>query len=98
MEVILIPLINVLNIAINLYINIVIIAIIFDWLRVFNILDFSNRFILLIGNFLYQATNFPLQKIRRFVPTVGNIDFSPFILILFLYFLSEVLNQIALKL
>ncbi len=98
MDVLLIPLLNVLVVAINIYIDIIIIAIIFDWLRVFNVLDFSNRFVALVGNFLFQATNPVLQRIRRFIPTIGNIDFSPFVLILFLYFLTGVLTRLALKL
>ncbi|MBR7159362.1 MAG: YggT family protein [Alphaproteobacteria bacterium] len=97
MDIIIIPFIKILLIAINVYINLLIIAIIFDWLRFFNVLDFSNRFVAAVGHFLYQATNPPLQKIRRYVPTVGNIDFSPFVLILLLYFVSEVLARIALK-
>lgn len=88
------PLIQVILLAIDLYIWVVIISAILSWLVAFNVVNTSNRLIYTIGEFLYRITEPALRPIRRFVPNLGGIDISPVILILALYFLSLVLSNI----
>ncbi len=44
-----------------------------------------------IVRFLYEITEPPLARIRRYVPVFGGIDFSPMILILAVLFLRSFL-------
>ncbi|PIE72825.1 MAG: hypothetical protein CSA20_05850 [Deltaproteobacteria bacterium] len=44
-----------------------------------------------IVQFLYRVTEPPLSRIRRFLPNMGGIDFSPVILILAVVFLQSFL-------
>ena len=52
-----------------------------------------NRAVAVIGDFLYRITEPALRPIRSFLPNFGGIDISPIILILILYFLSDLIAQ-----
>ncbi|CCQ73359.1 YggT family protein [Magnetospira sp. QH-2] len=97
MGVILQPLIGVIMIAINLYIYVLIASVILSWLVAFNVVNTSNQFVHTIGTFLYKATDPPLRAIRRYVPDLGGIDISPIILILALYLVQGILQQLAMR-
>ncbi len=98
MDIILIPALKVLITLLSIYINIIIIAVIFEWLRIFNVINPYNKFVSIIGNFLFNATNPIYRRIRRIIPQMGTIDLSPLILILIIYFIQEVIIQILFKL
>ena len=78
---------------INLYIYVLIIYIIVTWLVAFKIINTSNRFVYSIVEILYRLCSPPLQFIRRFVPNFGNIDISPIIFLLALWFLQNLLIE-----
>ena len=78
---------------INLYIYVLIIYIVFTWLVAFKIINTSNRFVYSIVEILYKLCSPPLQFIRRFVPNFGNIDISPIIFLLALWFLQNLLIE-----
>lgn len=92
------PLINVVSIALELYMWLVIISALLSWLVAFNVVNTSNRFVHQIGSFLYRITEPALRPIRRVVPNFGGIDISPVLLILAIYFIQQVLFQIQLSL
>lgn len=92
------PLIQVLMIAIELYIWVVIVSAILSWLVAFKVVNTSNRLVFTIGDFLYRITEPALRPIRRMMPNLGGIDISPVILILALYFVRMVLANILVSL
>ncbi len=92
------PLLQVLNIAIDLYIWAIIISAVLTWLVHFNVLNTSNQFISMLGEFLWRATEPALRPIRRFVPNLGGIDISPIVLILVLIFLQMVIGNVHVSL
>lgn len=96
MDVILVPLINVIYTVLYLYMWIVIINVIMSWLISFEIINTQNQVVAGISNFLYNVTEPCLQPIRRIIPTLGGLDFSPLILVLILYFFQLMLDRIAL--
>ena len=73
---------NVLIEVLKIYFWIVILAAIFQTLSAFGVLDTRNRFVWMIGDFLYRATEPVLRPIRRILPNLGGIDFSPWIVCL----------------
>jgi YggT family protein len=94
MNVILGPLLQVLLIAIELYMWIVIIGVVLSWLVAFNVINTSNRFVYMIGDFTYRLTE-PLQApIRRALPNLGGLDLSPMVLILGLIFVRGVIANL----
>lgn len=83
--------INTLLFALNIYKWIVIFMVIFSWLYAFNVVNNSNRFVAMVGEFLYKATEPALRPIRRIVPDLGGIDISPIILFIIIFFLEQLI-------
>ncbi|GAN54848.1 hypothetical protein Tasa_031_066 [Tanticharoenia sakaeratensis NBRC 103193] len=73
---------------IQIYTYVVIASCVFSMLFAFGVLDPRNRFVYEIGVFLNRVTEPVLGPIRRILPTVGNIDFSPLALLLILQYLA----------
>ena len=72
----------------KLYSYVVIANVIISWLIAFNILNTQNRFVYSILEFTYRLTDPILNKIRRFLPNLGNLDISPIILLLLIWFIE----------
>ena len=87
------PLIQVLLVAIDIYIWVVIFAAILSWLVAFKVVNTSNRVVYMIGDFLYRITEPVLRPIRNFLPNLGGIDISPIILILILFFARNLITE-----
>jgi YggT family protein len=84
-------LLDVILIALQLYVWIIIASVIFSWLFAFNVVNPRNQFIATIGNALYQLTEPALRPIRRYVPVFGGLDISPIILILAIFLLQRII-------
>lgn len=97
MDVVLIPLIQVLRAALSIYMWCIIISAVLSWLVAFNVLNTSNRFVYMVGDFLYRITEPALRPLRRVLPNLGGIDISPVVLILILWFIDAMLVQIAVR-
>jgi YggT family protein len=77
----------VLEFVINIYMYIIIARAIISWVNP----DPYNP----IGRFLYQATEPVLSRVRRLLPTMGGLDLSPIIVLIFIVFLQKfVINSI----
>ena len=70
----------------DLYMWAIIIGVILSWLVAFNIVNTSNRFVFIVGDFIHRITEPALRPIRRTIPNLGGIDISPVILIILLIF------------
>jgi YggT family protein len=92
------PLIQIIIFALNIYVWMVIASAILSWLVHFGVINTRNQFISMIGEFLWRVTEPALRPIRRFMPNLGGIDISPIILILIIYFLQMVLQNILISL
>ncbi len=74
------------NAIFEIYILIVVASVILSWLVSFNVLNPSNQFVRIVGEFLHRATEPLLGPIRRILPNLGPLDVSPIVLLLLLYF------------
>jgi len=95
MDVILIPLIEVILIALKLYMFCIIVSAVLSWLVAFNVVNTSNKVVYMVGDFLYRITEPALRPIRQFLPNLGGIDVSPVVLILGIYFAESLLIRLA---
>jgi YggT family protein len=77
----------VIDIALQLYVWLLIAAAVLSWLVAFNVVNTRNQFVAMIGNFLYGITEPVLRPIRNMLPAMGGIDISPIILILIIIFI-----------
>jgi YggT family protein len=82
----------VINLALQLYIYLLIAAAVLSWLIAFNVVNMRNQFVAAVADFLYRITEPALRPIRRFMPNLGGIDISPVILILIIIFLQLVIS------
>jgi YggT family protein len=81
----------VIDLALQLYIWIVIAMAIFSWLVAFNVVNTRNHVVAMIGDFLYRITEPALRPIRNMLPHLGGIDISPVILFLIIVFIRYVI-------
>jgi len=93
MNTILIPLIQVAYIALDLYLWAIIISVIMSWLVAFNVVNTSNRFVYMVGDFIYRITEPVLRPFRKFIPNLGGIDVSPIIVILLIFFIRNLMRE-----
>ena len=83
---------EVVLLALNLCVWILIVSAVFSWLVAFNVVNMRNQFVATIGDFLYRITEPVLAPIRNFMPNLGGIDLSPVVLILLIYLIQRVIE------
>jgi YggT family protein len=97
MNTILIPLLQVISVALDIYKWIVIVSVVLSWLVAFGVINSHNQFIRMVGGALHQMVEPVLRRIRRVVPPFGNVDVSPIILFLLILFIQLLINQIIIR-
>ena len=95
MQVIIGPILGLVDIILGLYVWVLFFSIIMSWLIMFNVINSSNRFVYVVADFLYKATEPVLRPIRRFMPNIGGLDLSPIVLLLAIWFIRDVLRRLA---
>jgi len=85
-------LLDVIQIALRLYMYLVVAWVILSWLIAFNVVNMRNPFVAAVGDFLYRITEPVLRPIRRRMPNLGGIDVSPIILFLIIIFIQLVID------
>jgi YggT family protein len=74
---------------IDLYFYVILAVVIISWLTAFNIINGSNPYVRQANYILRQLTEPLLAPIRRVMPDLGGLDFSPIILLLGLQFIKR---------
>jgi len=82
----------VIDLALVLYIYLLIAAAVLSWLIAFNVVNMRNQFVAMVADFLYRITEPALRPIRNLMPNLGGIDISPVILIFIIIFLRYVIH------
>ena len=85
------PILEVIYVALEAYMWIVIISAILSWLVAFNVINTRNQFVYTVGRALHALTDPVLRPIRRFLPNLGGIDISPIVVLLLIFFLQRML-------
>ena len=86
---------NLIDNVVSLYIWILFLSVIASWLINFNVINTSNRVVYMIVDVLYKMTEPALRPIRRLLPNMGGLDLSPVVLILLLWFIRDLIFDIA---
>ncbi len=89
------PLFQVLNLALDLYWWVIIVMAVMSWLLAFDVVNMRNDFVRSVWNAVNALTEPALRPIRRFVPPIGGMDISPIILLLILSFIQMELGALA---
>ena len=82
---------DVILIALQIYIWLLIAAAVLSWLIAFNVVNARNQVVAMIADFVWRITEPLLRPIRALLPNLGGIDISPVILILIILFLENVI-------
>lgn len=85
------PFIDLIGIIIELYIWAIGIWIILSWLISFQIVNAYQPFVFKVMRVLSRLVEPPLQRIRRYMPDLIEIDLSPLVLLLGIWFFRSVL-------
>ncbi|HZO45923.1 MAG TPA: YggT family protein [Xanthobacteraceae bacterium] len=81
----------VIDLALQLYIYLLVAAAVLSWLIAFNVVNVRNQFVAMIADFLYRITEPALRPIRNVMPNLGGIDISPVILIFIIIFIRYII-------
>ncbi|WP_265056692.1 YggT family protein [uncultured Bosea sp.] len=84
---------DVIMIALNLYIWVLIASAVLSWLIAFNVVNTRNQFVSTVWDVLYRVTEPVLRPIRERLPNLGGLDISPIILLLIIYFIQSVITH-----
>ena len=84
-------LLDVILIALNIYVWLLIAAAILSWLIAFNVVNTRNQVVAVVADFLYRITEPALRPIRNVMPNLGGIDISPVILILIIFLIERII-------
>jgi len=84
---------DVVMLALNLYVWILIASAVLSWLIAFNVVNTRNQFVSAVWDFLYRITEPALRPIRNMLPNLGGIDISPIILLLVIFFIQSVIQR-----
>ncbi|MDD2325011.1 MAG: YggT family protein [Alphaproteobacteria bacterium] len=91
-------LLDVLRLALSLYIWLLVVGAVLSWLLAFDVVNPRNRAVHVIGEFCFRLTEPVLRPIRKRLPAMGGIDISPIILILLIMFLQSFLSHLLVSL
>lgn len=75
--------------AIEIYILLIIATVIVSWLITFGVLNSSNPQARKLVQLLHRITDPVMEPVRRVMPSLGGIDFSPIIVLFGLMFLQR---------
>ncbi len=84
---------DVVMLALNLYVWILIASAVLSWLIAFNVVNTRNQFVSSVWDFRYRVTEPALRPIRHMLPNLGGIDISPIILLLGIFFIQSVIQR-----
>ncbi|MBH0237967.1 YggT family protein [Methylobrevis albus] len=82
---------DVIMIALDLYIWVLIASAIFSWLYAFNVVNPRNQVVSVIGNALFQLTEPVLRPIRNLLPNMGGLDLSPIVVLLLIFLIQRLI-------
>ena len=84
-------LLEVILLALQLYVYLIVASAILSWLVAFNVVNTRNNFVRSIWSFLDAVTEPVLRPIRNILPNLGGVDISPVLLILLIIFIQKLI-------
>lgn len=90
-------LLSIISLVINILVAIFIVQMVLSLLVAFNVVNTYNEFVRRLMYALDRVTEPMLRPIRRFMPDLGGLDFSPMVLILGLIILQRLLEGLAMQ-
>ena len=89
------PFLYVIGLIVDIYFKIVVVQIVLYWLIHFKVLEASNKYAQKNVEILDKLTVPVYKKIGEKIPPLSGFDFSPFILLLALIFVSRLILRLS---
>ena len=90
-------LIELVLLLLRLYGWCIIAVAVMSWLLAFGVINAYSPFVRSILEVLYRLTEPLLRPIRRVIPSVSGVDFSPVIALIGLWFLGRLIREYAFR-
>ena len=89
------PFLYVIGLIVDIYFKIVVVQVVLYWLIHFKVLEPSNTYAQKTVEILDKLTLPVYKKIGEKIPPISGFDFSPFILLLALIFVSRLVLRLS---
>ena len=86
---------ELLTLAINIFVAIVIINVIIHWLVIFEVVNTNNEKAQNLVNLLERITQPVMQPIQKYIPPIGGIDITPIAVIVGAEILKQIIWAVA---
>eukprot|EP01037_Dinobryon_pediforme_P013673 gene13673-13789_t len=83
------PLLDVILLVLDLYMDVIIGVAILSWLIAFNVINLHNDLVRSVWNALNGLTEPVLRPIRSILPNMGTLDISPIVVMLVIFLLKR---------
>ena len=80
--------ISFLILLLDVYLWIIICGVLVSWLIVFDVLNIRNKWVFKGYGLLNRLTEPGMERLRRIIPPMGNMDWTPMVMILMIYLLQ----------
>ncbi len=77
--------------VLEVYLWVIIAAVVSSWLIAFEVVNVNHPFVRKVLGVLNQVTEPVMERIRRYIPSIGGLDFSPLVVILVIVFLQRLI-------
>jgi len=88
---------SVVDIALELYVWVLIIGALLSWLTAFGVINSYNGAVRAVMDFSERITAPLLRPIRKRLPPMGAVDWSPIVLLLAIYFLRSFIHNLVMR-
>jgi YggT family protein len=78
--------------VLEIYKWVVIAAVIVSWLIAFNVINQYNNFVRTALRILSALTDPVFRQVRRVIPPIGGLDFSPIVVFVIIWFLQYTIS------
>ncbi len=86
-------LLDVVLLALNLYVYVIIFAAVLSWLIAFNVVNMYSNVVRSLWNVLTAMTEPVLRPIRQAIPSFGGLDISPVVLLLLIILIENIIQR-----
>lgn len=75
----------------DIYLWLIIASVLISWLIAFDVLNVRNKWVYKGYNLLGRVVEPPMAWLRRFLPPIGGIDFTPMAMMFLIFLLQNIL-------
>lgn len=91
-------LIQLISLAFDIYVLIIVLQVVVSWLIVFDVINTNNEKAKNLISLLKKATDPVYKPVQKYIPPIGGIDVTPIVVIFGLMILQSLITQLLIGL